>query len=449
MISGDSDGRANPITLWTLLTLLSTMAPRAWSESTKFVCDTPVCKEVAALLDAIPREAKIQSCNDFFTHVCSGWFDKVVEKFPGRHRENITVGTAERLESALEFILRQELKQFKKITGHTSARGLRDSERQALDFYKSCRIAKENPTWNPNLITLRQFFHEVGLPFFDEPLGDRKSPFFAMMKLAIQFGISPLLRIEWNTNEFVVRKARNIIYTNEFVHGIREIANEWRSWLRNYSAWMRSDGVALTRVGALFEAYKLPFTQKTILRVGRHYRAVELGMEKYFELFPNDTQVKRIKASTLQLDITYYDLFAPTLKNLAIIDDTTTLNAPLRFFEALVYSMNDSKVQHVYRDFLGYHILEYFMDFASCGFGPPCDVYSSAKPARACAFMVSPSRSQLAMGSLGIAEFTTFLNVQMRFGTDMSLRASSRLSCQSTSHRLSVDNAGAGRTEWA
>lgn len=403
-IGGKPCRKANPIVLCLLLAMFPILG-RTQDDK----CRTKVCEEVAAVYDQTVNRS-VKPCQDFYTHVCSGWMENVRKKL-GSKRGRKRIGTINALlDDVIPRVVLRELKRLRNKTVEKS----RDSEIQPVMFFNSCLRSMKKTNWDFNARTLRKFFYEVDLPFFDEKINytnddtdcpdyPMKSPLTALLKLSIQFGISPLFKVYLKNKQINIYKERH--FSNE-----RDIANEkpedlaesWTSFLHMYTDVDsdESDPYIAVTMGALFEAYNIKAPREDVLRWGRHYEAVKYGYEQFFSQFNNVTY-HRLSEWSNTANSTYLDLLDPHMGNLVQLEDDHVIVFYPSYFDPMLIMLRDRKIAAILIDFIRVHLLieavPDLIERTRCGLqGKECfeDVFtqdrvSGRNPVRYCAELVS------------------------------------------------------------
>lgn len=180
MIAVTPSRKLKPTLFW-ILSLMWCSAPTALGQEP---CNTTACVEVAEVIDQTVN-LSLNPCSDFFTYVCSGWLQTVKEKKSNKIQEEL--GTYTSLDkNVVPRILSKFIRRVRDGKENASLDGFRRSELQPINFFLSCLRARENNNWDLTLQTLRNFFHEVDLAFFDEPIPPGGTAFSAIMKLTLQ-----------------------------------------------------------------------------------------------------------------------------------------------------------------------------------------------------------------------------------------------------------------------
>lgn len=321
------------------------------------VCRSQVCKEVAAVFDQTVSQS-VKPCQDFFTYVCSGWMENVKKNLgskPGKKR----LGTLDAM--TYEVRSRVILKELLRLRSKADEK-LRDSELQPVTFFKSCLRSIRKTDQDLNTMTLRKFFHEVGLPFFDEKLDTnddcaKKSPLASLLKLALQFGVYPLFRLYLKDNQINVFKedytSRDADIWNETP---KEVARDWKFFLRR-SLTQANDSYILVTLGALLDAYNIRAPEKDILTWGQNYEAVMKGYKEKFYQFKNFTS-QPLSALSESASSTYFDLLDQHTGNLLPLEEHHRIAFYPSYFEPMLISLRDKDLAPMYTDFIRVYLLK-------------------------------------------------------------------------------------------
>lgn len=347
-IGGLARRRANPISLCALLTMFS-MVGRAQDN----ICQSEVCKEVAAVYDQTVNQS-VKPCQDFFTHVCSGWMENIRENL-GSQPGLRSTGTLDRLvDEVIPRIVSGELRRLRK----SAAEKLRDSEIQPVMFFKSCVRSIKKTNWDFNTITLRKFFHEVGLPFFDEiPICTDKSPLTTLLKLAIQFGIYPLFKVDLKGERIKIYKEAHIEKEINDNKSPEDVARDWKSVLQKDIITEAQELDILTKLGALFDAYKIRARKKVLLRWGWNYQAVTTSYEDFFHQ-STDVTVHRLSTWSKRANSTYFDLLDQHMGNLVQLKGDHEIVFYPSYFEPMLIALRDEDLAPIFIDFIRVYLLK-------------------------------------------------------------------------------------------
>ena len=206
------------------------------------VCDTPICRNVSTVYEETVN-SKLNPCDDFSTYVCHGWLHNLIEKFPV-----VTCSSTNSLrklqERVMAEILTHQMERIRHRLSNSSAGEFRLSEIQSTQFYMSCIHDREFVNWEQIKLTMRKFFHEIDLPFFDELRGPGQSPFAVMMKLALHFEVEPLFQIDLKGYHIYVKRSSDINMTKparDELPKVQDTINRFRSKLLNLSNNTYSD----------------------------------------------------------------------------------------------------------------------------------------------------------------------------------------------------------------
>lgn len=302
-------------------------------------------------------------------------------------------------------IISKRIREIHERVRNNSLKGLRASEIQPARFYQSCLRALRNNDWEANAETLRRFFFEMGLSFFDEAVSPERTAFSAMMKLTLQFGIAPLFYVDPAEGEgggFFFSKSRAL---EEYPPSPRPgltIYRDWKHYLRSRAEEIsvNRDTQLLGRLAAMFEAYHIHLEKSTLLRVGRNFLAVEIGILSYMRQGRRGFVHVRLSEWSKELGSTYYDLFEGHVGNSARIKKDFWLTMHPTFFTPIVMMTQDANLSRIFHDFMGVYLLESeFHDLIGrtrCIF-MDCKPDIDSVPEKSCAKMVSspPDREKV------------------------------------------------------
>lgn len=348
---------ANPMVLFALWTVFP-IGGRAQDD----ICRSKVCKVVAEVFDQTVNTS-LDPCNDFFTYVCAGWMDIVKKKLGARTGgEHISNSFAIK-KGVFPAILLKELKRLRRkiLRANSSIMGVRDSEMQPVMFFESClRFSKKN-NWDFSILTLRKFFHEVGLPFFDEELNNctDKTPLTALVKLALQFGISPFFTVQLRGSKITVM--RSSVHPDQLIIGSDEeprvIAERWKNALLLESRNTANDSRILAEFGAVFDAFHIRAREVDLLKWGRSYQAVKRCYETVFEEPVGDLDWYNLHEWSEAANSTYFDLLDQNTGNFARLDRNHTIQFSTHFFEPFLILIRDQDVSQIFTDYIRVHLL--------------------------------------------------------------------------------------------
>lgn len=386
MINATRYKKVEPIVLLTLF-LMCGSAPTARCQET---CNSTICREVADVYDKTVNTS-VNPCTNFFEYVCSGWWQNVVRKL-----SNSTTwagaATFKLLDDAVPNILSKNLKAIRDFArANGSYRGFRESEVQPTLFFRSCLRAIRKSNWEQNILTLREFFHKVDLPFFDEPIDPKKTAFASLMKLALLFGVTPIFEVDVSDNIFRVsrtvealnRPKKNLLPTDQ--------ATVWKQEIFNLSQVQELDQEIWTEVFPTLEAFHIRLSKRNILRMGRNLIAVDILVEHFmyqgekFETVPFETWSEILQS-------TYFDLFDGHMGNLAKLTKDRNLTMVPDFFKSIVLLTRDPEMTPVFIDYLRWHLLtvefKHLIRRTKCVF-LKCDPIEETRPVKYCSILVS------------------------------------------------------------
>lgn len=382
--------------VWYASCALFVLAPVARAGSV--VCVSEVCKTVAAIYDRT-MSRKIKPCHDFFTFMCGGWLGKAWKKY-NRSTVPMIRGTQQRLSEASDVILVAQLNRLLRRLDDAALGNIRDSELQSAHFYQSCLISGEEGDWELTTETLRKFFNEVDLPFFDQERtsevvdGQRPTVLLTLLKLALQFGIEPIFKIDFGETSLTLSKSSHLDTENATLFP-PYIAKLWKSELIDRSKSHSNDIVIRTLHASVFDAYRIHVTEGQLLRIGRNFEAVKWMFRNSFNQSTSFEDFN-FNAYSEILQISYYDLFEKAVANLAGLVKWFKFKMVPSFFQPLIILTTDAEVYQIFDDFLGFWILqESFADMipdTDCGLPPlkvGCVIGTHSKRSLYCAEAVS------------------------------------------------------------
>lgn len=388
MISITSSGIVTSIVSYAVLTIHSVTAA---AENQK-TCNSEVCKIVAKIYDDTLSRT-VSPCTDFFTYVCSGWFQKVENK-SSLKSELVFAGTDESLSEATTHILLKQLERVRNEAGKAPVGKFRKSEVQAAMFFKSCLRSRRKPNWDRNLETLRRFFEEVGLPFFGQPADTRNTPFSVMMKLALQFDIKPLFKTTVQEKQVWLRKTRGGYKHRRFGIPLEAVVGEWRRSLNRFSRNTTNDAKILINFGPILETLAVRFRKQELITWGRNFYAVDDCRKRVFEQFADYENVSFGTYSDV-LNSTYFDLFNPHMGNLANLQKKHFLSVATQFFEVLVIVTTDVDFAEMFYDYIRLYLVgtEFIQHIGrtGCAIRKGCKVSAEVTDLKYCAELVGMS----------------------------------------------------------
>lgn len=358
MAGGTSSRRLKPIVLYTLFTIC-VVAPTAKSQEA--VCETEVCKAVAEAYESSLNESG-DPCSDFFTHVCSGWMQKLAKKYPS-HPEYET-GTGPRLEEVSTLILARELERIIRLPENETDYVRHDSDLQPAKFYQSCLLSVKKADWDLNLKTLRDLFREVGLPFFDEAMpveiidGEKPTPLSSLLRLALQFDINPIFAITFPEGD-LVQVDKTGRKHEEVVPNITPgyFADLWKTRLLDVSRHDHFDPKILNVHASLFGSFGIYLNKSTLLRIGRNYEAVMNAFDQYIGQRKNISVDVKFENTSEILNRTYLDLFGKHTGNLARLRGQYRLRMTTSFFKPIMIVTTDPDLAQLFYDYITLFIL--------------------------------------------------------------------------------------------
>lgn len=360
-ISGTACSIASSMVLCALLTMFPDAA-----ETRNNTCQSKVCKAVAEVLDRTVNQS-VKPCDDFYTHVCAGWMDTVRKKLSnvtGKVRRLATTVGEEKIFPAL--LLRELKRRLPKVlAANSSTEHIRDSEMQPVLFFKSCLRSNRENNWDFNTRTLRKFFHEVDLPFFDEkPFIQNncthRTPLTSLLKLALKFGISPVFLLEFSQTRISVWKTSFRSYEQA---GTKEeskvIAKRWRKLLLYKTRGTVDESKVVTEFGAVFEAFHIRVSTEDLLEWGRNYQAVQICYETVFKQLGGDRTSDRLNKWSKYVNSTYFDLLDQNTGNIAQFNEDQQIAFTTHFFEPLLILTTDPSLFHIFTDYIRLYLLRY------------------------------------------------------------------------------------------
>lgn len=387
------------IIFWTLFTICIIASAEGWREK----CNTTICDIVGEIYNHVANTTA-NPCSDFYTFACSGWSRKLVQWTLNSTRNtsadriyNGKTGTWDALDRATEIILSNRMNRILSRYPNRSLNEFRSSEIQPTMFYKSCLRARKGINWALGAVTLRRFFHEVDLFFFDEPVTPERTAFSALLKLAMQFEINPLFRVTLKDKQYIVRKSELLSSLPPNPKPVHEIVSRWKRRLRSFANSSQFDARIHTRYAATLEAFQIHVDEKTLVRMGRNFLAVEIAIRR--EFIQSDSHYENIPFYTYsaELNSTYFDLFYPHMGTSGILQRKDILNMQPKFFVPLALLTRDASFSELFNDYLRMYLLrsEFFelVGRTKCAFFP-CDFSIQRDPARDCVILVSSHTDQ-------------------------------------------------------
>lgn len=287
--------------------------------------------------------------------------EKVADKTERQSRSTLSAVDS----NVFPAILARELKRLQDAlsASNSSTVDIRDSELQPLMFFKSCRRSFKESNWDFNTMTLRKFFHEVDLPFFDEELyiSDNctdRTPLTALMKLALQFGITPLFSLYFSEREISVSKSSHLD-VGPYEEGKKSdyIAERWRNALLNESRDTANDSQLLVEFGAVLDAFHIRAPERDLLTWGRNYRAVMHCVEHWFRQYSDDQKSYRLSERSNYSDSTYFDLLDQHAGNILHLDEDHVITFAVHFFEPIIILTTDHSLSQILTDYIRFHLL--------------------------------------------------------------------------------------------
>lgn len=396
-LGGTSSGRLKSIVSYApfLIWILAAAARSVRGDT----CNSEACKLVAEIYDSTVNES-LNPCSDFFSHVCSGWLKGLGAKYPPSHTE-IHIGSNSAQGQAADLVLVKELNRLSRFEENAKLGDARDSELQAAFFYRSCLRSVNMKDWELNIRTLRRFFYEVDLPFFDEKRtvdivdGDRPTALSTLLKLALQFGIQPIFAIDFE-EDYLLLKKRSIQSSGNISGFSTLIAKQWKHDLLDRTRDTFSDAHIGSILASVLDAYRIRLDSATQLRVGRNYEAVWWMYRNSFNQSTNNYENFPLDANSEILGISYLDLFEKHVGNIAKLKKTAKLKVAPHFFLPLMEVTIDAELTQIFDDFIGLWILRFeFPELsveASCALGDDqryCQLRAPSQRAKFCALAVS------------------------------------------------------------
>lgn len=343
-------GSLKQIALFTLLSVLWT-AQRTESQPG---CSSASCEAVADVYNGI-LESRVKPCDDFFTFVCSKWLQSVKKR---ESREPTQITTLGLIDEISTIILTKEIKHVQRqLRGEDSTAQktkIRDSDTQTVAFFESCLRAQQSTSKERSVRTLRKFYREVGIPFFDEKPNPKKSAFSALMKLALQFDINPIFMVVISKGIFFLDPS-GYIRKGVLNESTTDLALQWGSQLHTKSLDTRRDHEIIFKYAAFFDALNIHLNNGTMLRIGRNFYAVQHGIRNVFKQ-SDDFEYPKLSRWSADLNSTYFDLFQKHMGTVGVLKKDCFLSVVRPFFETLVVLTRNETLSTIFHDFLALFI---------------------------------------------------------------------------------------------
>ena len=291
--------------------------------------------------------------------MCEGWLEKVYNKYD-RSKSKVEVGTRSRGEAVVKDIFRGRAIRYMNRLNETPWTAIMDSDIQTAQFFKSCLLAHEKEHWESSIQTLRRFFHEIDLPFFDEVAEPGQVPLTALMRLALQYDFRIIFEIY--SREFFVYVQKSQPYPTapeEPPTAPKVTAEKWRKILLNLSEDTSSDKTFQVEIAPLLADFQIHVPESTLIRLGRNYVAVNKSIAHHFLGEPRATQIP-FDLHSEALGSTYSDFFKEHLDNIPRMETFEKFKLVLDrfYFEPLVMVTRDPSLSQIFSDFLGIELLK-------------------------------------------------------------------------------------------
>lgn len=284
---------------------------------------------------------------------------------PGQHNVS-TMGALE--EEVFLTVLSKELKRLR-VKGrplNSTSLEIRDSEMQPLKFFESClQTVKRRIDGEFSMMTLRKFFNEVGLPFFDEepePHVDcgHATPLTALLKLGLQFGIFPFFKMELSKTEIRITKNGHSIrgYYLDLDRS-EHIAERWKLHFFHSIQNTSRDTRAFAEIGAVLEDFHIQAGKDDVLRLARNYDVMKVAFEVAFEEYSDSDYATSFKLSEWSeyANSTYFDLLDPHAGNSAQFEENHIITFAEHFFEPLLILIRDERYWEIFIDYIRIYLL--------------------------------------------------------------------------------------------
>ena len=322
------------------------------------VCGTASCGNATDVYDE-SLSKKWKPCEDFFSYVCEGWLEKVYKKYD-RAKSKVWVGTRSTGEDVVKEIFKNRAIRFMNRLNETSWTDILDSDIQAAQFFESCLHAHEKKYWELSIQTLRRFFHEIDLPFFDEVAEPGQVPLTALMRLALQYDFKLIIEINFRGFLVDVRKTKPYpTATDKPPTAPKVTAEKWRKILLNLSEDTSSDKTFQVEIAPLLADFQIHVPESTLIRLGRNYLAVKKSIKDHFLVKPSSTEIP-FSLHSEALGSTYSDFFKEHLDNIPRMETFEKFKLVLDrfYFEPLVMVTRDPSLSQIFSDFLGIELLK-------------------------------------------------------------------------------------------
>ncbi|XP_018494336.1 uncharacterized protein LOC108863996 [Galendromus occidentalis] len=351
------------------------------------ICSTRACEEVARIYGQSLNLSR-DPCSDFFSYVCDGWIRTMMGKYEFSSAR-VSTSTDDLLAEAVKTILLKKMRQAPLDATNGSHKVVRDSEMQPIMFFKSCTLSAKRPPGELNLATIRKFFHEIELPFFDEDATTGRNALSAILHLAIRFNINPILRVDFRKNGLLIRKTHTVLpSTLELNMEADQIEEQWKARILESFKNSSQDAAIIVEFGSFFEAFNVRVTRQNLLRLGRSYFTIRDAMRFVF-LSTEAYTTYRLNTWSMGLGTTYFDFFNKHTGNLAKLQEEDRITMVPFFFEPLVIAMTDPELSPIFIDFVSVHLLrnEFLghLGRTKCAHSAKCDPAIESEAEKFCA----------------------------------------------------------------
>lgn len=312
-------------------------------------------------------------------------------------RKGIETGTSDLLNDAVTIILVKKMREIFPEWSNSSNKKMRDSEIQPTMFFTSCVHSLRKPNWEMNLLSLRKFYHDIELPFFDEAIDPTKSVLSVLMHLAIRFDINPIFRVEFREGLFELRKSYAAYpHKRKVPQTVPDMVARWKGKILELVRNNSNELQIIMTFRSIFEVFRIEVDEDILLRVGRNYHVIQKAMLGAL-LQANEFETFSFDRWSRALNSTYFDFFDRHMGNLAILKKNHQLKLVPSFFEPLALITADSACSKIFIDFLVMYIIQHeFVELigrTGCAHLDNCDKEEFWKSVKLCAALVSGALS--------------------------------------------------------
>ncbi|XP_018494339.1 neprilysin-3-like [Galendromus occidentalis] len=316
------------------------------------VCETESCQAIAEGYRLNGSES-VEPCDDFFSYVCENWI-KSHPWFEGTESlRNVRISTQQRLSEVIEVVLSKRLKNLQKRFP-----SLRESEVQALKFYTSCVRSQETPNMDMLLTTLRRFFHDVGLDFFDEDLsGTSPTAFSVLLALSIKYGISPIFKVIVDHESITLTRSSPPRADDHATFEHSDMETFWKIQLLEY--FVKDDKYDIRIVnllGSMFNALQIQLDSVSLMRIGRNYFAIKKAIKSLFNIRMLSYDRTLAEWETLSA-VPWMNYLNSHMDSAARVQGKHRLKMDSAYFELIVTITTDPQLTTIFKDFIAVHLL--------------------------------------------------------------------------------------------